>query len=72
MIKDRGKKLRNELQWVMVLKLRKSGMTYQKIGETLGISKQRVHQLINLAKVHQGKYEGDLSDKIGKLMVDNV
>jgi DNA-directed RNA polymerase specialized sigma subunit len=69
MIKDRGKKLRNELQWVMVLKLRKSGMTLQKIGDTLGISKQRVHQLINLAKVHQGKHDGELSDKIGKLMV---
>lgn len=65
---DRGKKLRNELQWIMVLKLRKSGMTYQKIGDTLGISKQRVHQLINLAKVHQEKHDGELSDKIGKLM----
>jgi len=71
MIKDRGKKLRNELQWIMVLKLRKSGMTLQKIGDTLGISKQRVHQLINLAKVHQGKHDGELSDKIGKLMVNN-
>jgi len=71
MIKDRGKKLRNELQWIMVLKLRKSGMTLQKIGDTLGISKQRVHQLINLAKVHQGKHDGDLSDKIGKLMEEN-
>lgn len=68
MIKDRGKKLRNELQWIMVLKLRKSGMTLQKIGDTLGISKQRVHQLINLAKVHREKHDGELSDKIEKLM----
>jgi predicted transcriptional regulator len=56
----------------MVLKLRKGGMTYQAIGNMLGISRQRVHQLINLAKVHQTKHDGELSDKIGKLMVKNV
>ena len=72
MIKDRGKKLRNELQWVMVLKLLKSGMTLKKVGDTLGISKQRVYQIKTLAKKHWLKYDGELSDKIEKLLVKDV
>ena len=65
---DRGKQQRNEMQWLMVLRLLKSGKTFQGIGDMLGISRQRVHQIRNLAKVHAKKHDDELSAKIRELL----
>ena len=65
---DRGKEQRNELQWLMVLRLLKSGKTLQATGDMLGLSRQRVHQIRNLARVHAKKHDDDLAAKIRELM----
>ena len=33
--------------------LRDDGLTYQQIGDIFGVSRQRVHQLLNLERYHQ-------------------
>ena len=65
---DRGKQQRNELQWLMVLRLLKSGKTFQGIGDMLGVSRQRVHQIRNLAKVHAKKHDDEFAAKIRELL----
>jgi hypothetical protein len=41
----RGTRLKLEA-WVKARKLRASGLTYQKIGDRMGVSRQRVHQYL--------------------------
>ena len=64
----RDNDMRNELQWLMVLRLLKSGKTLQATGDMLGFTRQRVHQIRNLAKVHAKKHNDELAAKIRELL----
>ncbi len=65
--KARDDSMRNTLQWLMVLRMRKQNKTLQDIGDSLGVSRQRVHQIIHLAKVHADKHDDELARKIREL-----
>lgn len=65
---DYGKKLRNKSQWLVVLKLRRSGMSMPVIGAMLGLSRQRVFQILNLAKKHAERWDDDLAKQIKVLV----
>jgi len=51
-----------------VLKMLNSGLTLQATGDMLGFTRQRVHQIRNLAKVHAKKHDDELSAKIRELL----
>ena len=66
--KIRDDNMRNEKQWLTVLKMLNSGLTLQATGDMLGFTRQRVHQIRNLAKVHAKKHDDELSAKIRELL----
>ena len=55
---------RNTKQWREVLSLRSKGLHLDQVGIIAGITKQRVHQIINQAKAYTTRHDDELSEWI--------
>ena len=60
----RGDSSRNVKRWLEVLELKARPMTYSQVGQAVGISRQRAHQIVSLATVYAVRYDDDLARAI--------
>ena len=50
--------------WVRARKLRETGLTYQKIGDRMGVSRQRVHQYLTGYRWKKGRSSNDRKQRV--------
>ena len=50
--------------WVTARKLRETGLTYQKIGDRMGVSRQRVHQYLTGYRWKKGSLSDDRKRRV--------
>ena len=60
----RGDSSRNTKRWLEVLELKARPMTYSQVGQAVGISRQRAHQIVSLATVYAVRHDDDLARAI--------
>ena len=59
---------KNLVKWEQVLYLRLRGLGYREIGAEVGISHQRVHQIINQARDYAETHDDHAARRLGALV----
>lgn len=62
------KQERKTKQWMAIVDLRSRGLTFAQIAALTGVSRQRAHEIIGLARKYAAKHDDDLTRYIAERM----
>ena len=60
------KQERNTKQWMAIVDLRSRGLTFAQIAALTGVSRQRAHEIIGLARNYAKKHDDELAKYIAE------